>query len=304
MKEILRKKQTLQIRSEICKAIREFFTANDYIEVETPYLVPAPMPEAHIEAFKTDGYYLHTSPELCMKRLLCSGYERIFQICRVFRKDEKGRYHLPEFTMLEWYRTRSDYNDLMNECEQLITWLSNRLNKGVKLKFKHSLIDLKTPWDRVSLNELFQNHASIPLSEALKKEKYEITMIDEIEPILPVTRPVFIVDYPSELSPLAKPKEDNQELAERFELYIGGIELANGFSELNDPEEQRKRLERENHKRSAQGKKPYLMPEAFLNELSFMPPSAGVAMGIDRLAMLFSDSSSIEDVVSFSHTFI
>lgn len=298
MKGSFNKKRVLKLRSEVCQAIRDFFKKNGYIEVETPYLIPSPMPESHIDAFKSDGAYLHTSPELCMKRLICSGYERIFQICRVFRKGERGRFHLPEFTMLEWYRTGTDYNEIMEECQNLIIWVNKKINKAENINYNGNTIELTPPWDRVSLKPLFQSNSPMSMDEAIKSGNYETILINRIEPTLPIHGPVFVIDYPTELSPLARAKKSDPSLAERFELYIGGMEIANGFSELNDPKEQRKRLEKENLMRLIQNKEPYPMPEKFLEELSNLPPCSGVALGVDRLLMLVADCNSIEDVIA------
>lgn len=283
------------------QAIRQFFIERDYLEVETPQLIPAPAPEVHIDAVKTEGGYLHTSPELCMKRLLAAGYPRIFQIGRCFRSKERGERHLPEFCMLEWYRTGIDYNDLMEECRHLILWIASHLDGADGKIFRQDIeIILKGPWKRISVREAFELYASLSLNEALKKGLFDEVMVNEIEPQLALNSPVFLYDYPASLAALARLKPGDPDVAERFELYIAGLELANGFSELTDVREQRSRFEMDRQKRHDLGKDCYPMPENFLMALKNMPEAAGVAVGVDRLAMIFCDTPKIDDVVSFT----
>jgi lysyl-tRNA synthetase class 2 len=280
--------------------IRRFFTERDYLEVETPLLIPAPLPEAHIDVIPAGEHYLHPSPELCMKRLLAAGYHRIFQICKCFRNAERGSLHLPEFTLLEWYTTGIDYKILMEECEALIVSISEGIGTGKKIRCRGKEIDLRPPWERISVIEAFDRFASFNLEMALKKGCFDEVMVREIEPNLGVTKPTLLHDYPASLAALARLKPDNPEFAERFEIYFAGLELANGFSELTDPQEQRNRFEKENKKREKLGKKIYPTAEKFLKSLEHMTESSGIALGIDRLAMIFSDSPKIDDVVSFT----
>ena len=282
------------------QAIRAFFIDRKYLEIETPHLIPAPAPEAHIDAIGADGRYLHPSPELCMKRLLSAGFSRIFQISKCFRKGERGDRHLPEFTLLEWYRTGIDYRDLMDECEVLIPFLSERVNMGNTISYQGREIDLRTPWERLSLQEAFDRYARFTLKKALEARCFDQVMVNEIEPNLGMSRPTFLYDYPAPLAALARLKPGDEALAERFEVYMAGVELANGFSELNDPVEQRARFEAERHQRVAMGKEVYPMPEEFLHSLQDMPKAAGIAFGVDRLAMLFCDAAHIDHVVAFT----
>ncbi len=282
------------------QAIRRFFTEKDYLEVETPQLIPAPPPEVHIDAVSTGAGYLHTSPELCMKRLLAAGFPKIFQIGKCFRAGERGDLHLPEFCLLEWYRAGIDYHELMEECRELILWISDSLGKGGEISYQGTEIDLKRPWKKISVNEAFDGYASMTLEEALEKRCFDEVMVREIEPHLSSMGPVFLYDYPAPFAALARLKPDNPEFAERFEIYMGGLELANGFSELTDTEEQRARFERERKQRRDLGKECYPMPEKFLNCLDHMPDAAGVAVGVDRLAMIFADKNRIDDVVTFT----
>ena len=294
------RKQHLFLRARMVQAIRQFFIENDYLEVETPQLIPAPSPEVHIEAIRAGNQFLHTSPEICMKQMLGAGYTKIFQISKCFRQGERGNLHLPEFTLLEWYRTGIDYNHLMKECEALILWVSRNLDMGEKLRYQGMDIDLKAPWERISVSEAFFRYASLSLEMALKKGTFDELMVNEIEPHLGVTKPTFLYDYPVSLAALARLRPDNPDFAERFEVFIGGLELANGFSELTDPQEQRARFERDLKQRCNSGKQVYPMAERFLKSLEHMPEAAGIALGIDRLAMIFANRSKIDHVVSFT----
>ncbi len=294
------RKRNLLLRARMVQSIREFFVERGYLEIDTPQLISAPAPEVHIDAIRAGGRYLQTSPELCMKRLLASGFPKIFQISRCFRTGERGDLHLPEFSLLEWYRTGIDYKVLMNECEALIRFVSQRLDMGGKIPYLSNEIDLKKPWQRISVSAAFDRYATTSLKRALEEGCFDQIMVEEIEPNLGMTRPTFLYDYPAAMAALARLKPGNRALAERFEIYIAGLELANGFSELNDPVEQRARFERELQIRDAEGKETYPMPERFLRSLEHMPDAAGIALGVDRLAMLFSGALKIDEVVSFT----
>jgi lysyl-tRNA synthetase class 2 len=297
---LARRKNALRLRAGLIQAIRQFFIARGYLEVETPHRIPAPAPESHIDAIPSREWFLHTSPELCMKRLLAAGYEKIFQICRCWREGERGSLHVPEFTLLEWYRSDSDYRTLMDECEELVQAVAPSVGLGKRLVFRGQKIDLTGPWKRIPVEEAFHRYTTVSMEEALEKDLFDEVMIREIEPRLGIEKPTFIYDYPSERGALARLKEDYPNIAERFELYMGGLEIANAFSELIDPEEQRRRFELEAaHRRSLQ-KPVYPMPERFLAELGEMPPSAGIALGIDRLVMVFLNASTIDEVVAFT----
>lgn len=294
------KKDFLYLRAAILAAVRRFFASQDYLEVETPHRIPAPAPESHIEAVPSDDWFLQTSPELCMKRLLAAGYPRLFQICRCFRGRESGDRHLPEFTMLEWYRAGADYGGLMSECEDLVIGIARDLGRGGDIAFRGKTIRLEKPWERCSVREAFEKYASLSLEEALEKGKFDEIVAFEIEPRLSGERPVFLYDYPLSRGALARRKPGDPALAERFELYLGGLELVNAFSELTDEEEQRRRFRMEEEERRAMGKRPYPMPERFLGALPEMPESAGAALGVDRLVMLFAGAGDIRDVVAFA----
>jgi lysyl-tRNA synthetase class 2 len=296
------RKRNLRLRAQMVRSIRDFFVDQDYLEVETPQLISAPAPEMHIETMGVDGRYLHPSPELCMKRLLAAGLPRIFQITRCFRKGERGDLHLPEFTLLEWYRTGIDYQALMEECEALVCFLAERLSRGEIISYRGRDIDLKRPWDRLSVKAAFDRYASLTLEQTLSKGCFDQVLVEEIEPHLGMTRPTFLYDYPAPLAALARLKPGNKAVAERFEIYLAGVELANGFSELNDPREQRARFEavRQSCLGGTEGKEACPLPERFLQSLEDMPEAAGIALGVDRLTMVFCDASRIDQVVSFT----
>jgi lysyl-tRNA synthetase class 2 len=297
---LARRKKTLQQRANILQAIRDFFIAQGFFEVETPHRIPAPAPESHIDAIPSGPWFLHTSPELCMKRMLAAGYEKIFQICRCWREGERGSQHIPEFTLLEWYHSGIDYRMLMEECATLIQTVASKVGLGEKIIFRDQVIDLTSPWERIPVREAFHEYAKTAMEEALKNGRFDEIMVRDIEPRLGIRKPTFIYDYPAQRGALARLKSEDQTVAERFELYIGGLELANGFSELVDEEEQRKRFHQENENRRTLGKPIYPVPEKFLEELEEMPSSAGIALGIDRLAMVFLNVKSIDEVVAFT----
>ena len=290
------KRATLEKRAQIIQQIRAFFIALHFLEVETPQRIPANAPELHIDAIPSSDWFLQTSPELCMKRLLAAGYDSLFQICHCWRAGERGRTHLPEYTMLEWYRSHCDYHQLMSDCETLFLHLSSEQ----QIIWQGQSIDLSPPWPRITIAEAFSRFAAISLDEALATDTFDSVIALEIEPKLPVNRPMFLTEYPSQYAALARRKPADPMVAERFELYIGGLELANAFSELTDPAEQQQRFTQEEIQRRKAGKTPYPSPEPFLKELKTLPPSAGIALGIDRLIMLFCDQNMIDKVVSFT----
>ncbi|MCU0561477.1 MAG: EF-P lysine aminoacylase EpmA [Desulfobacterales bacterium] len=289
----------LKRRAAMIAAIRGFFTANGYLEVETPLRLPLPLPEAHIELFDSEGWVLQPSPETCMKRLLAAGHPKIFQICKCFRKAERGRRHLPEMTLLEWYAAGDTYTDLMVCCEALLPRIACELGSGAILPYQGRRIDLTPPWQRLTVREAFDRFAAMPLEAALAQGRFDEMMGLMIEPNLGLERPVFLTDYPAEHASLARLAAEDPAVAERFELYVGGLELCNGFSELNDPAEQRRRFAAEQERMQAAGKRVRPLPETFLAALAHMPAGAGNALGIDRLAMLFCDAAAIDTVVAF-----
>jgi len=294
------KRDILRVRAEILHSIRRFFRERDYLEVETPILSPAPAPELHIDAIACGPQYLQTSPELFMKRLLAAGYPRLFQICSCFREGERGDRHLPEFTLLEWYGAGKDYFFLMEECEDLLRSLARALYGKEEFSYQGRPIDLSVPWERLSVDDAFRRYGGgVSVRRALAEDCFDEVLVTRIEPELGKGHPTFLYDYPVELAALARTRQDNPSLAERFELYLPGIELANAFSELIDPHEQTRRFEDAQAQRSALGKRPYAWPARFLQALPTMPPAAGIALGVDRLVMLLTDRASVDEVVAF-----
>jgi elongation factor P--(R)-beta-lysine ligase len=297
---VAEKTDVLWIRAGMIQAIRLFFIKQGYLEVETPNLIPAPAPETHIDAIACGDLFLHTSPELCMKRLVAAGYGRIFQIGKCYRAGERGANHLPEFTMLEWYHRGIDYFGLMDECEEMIRFVSAQTGRGNLIRYRDCAVDLKIPWERLTVNDAFDRYAPVSMQQALKDNSFDEIMAFNIEPRLGQDRPSFLYDYPAIHAALARKKPGNPDLAERVELYMAGMELANGFSELNDPDEQHRRFVEAMQERRGMGRTVYPVAEKFLEAVGHMPASAGIALGIDRLVMLFTGASSIDEVVTFT----
>lgn len=293
-------RSNLEQRARMIDAVRGFFRQAGFLEVETPVRIPAPAPEAHIDAQESGGWFLQTSPELCMKRLLTSGFNKIFQICRCFRKGERGDRHLPEMTLLEWYAAGWTYLDLMDQCESLIGYLALRMGLGRRLIYQGHTVDLVRPWDRLSVDAAFRRFGGMTAQQALERDCFDEIMGLEIEPRLGLDRPVFLYDYPVQTGALARIKPSDPRLVERFELYLAGMELCNAFSELTDSLEQRARFEAQNQRRREKGSGAYPIPEPFLRDLEAMPPAAGNALGLDRLVMLFTNSPTIDEVVAFT----
>lgn len=295
-----KKYRCLEIRSAVIQAIRDFFTGNHYLEVDTPVRCPSAIPEAHTDPVNSGNFFLQASPELCMKRLLSEGYDKIFQICKCFRKNERGVHHLPELTLLEWYAKDDTYLDLMDQCEQLIQFIAAKLNVEHQIRYQGQQIRLDAPWKKLTVDKAFDRYADKSLNAALEESCFDEILSLQIEPHLGLTEPVFLCDYPSGLASLAKLKPDNHRVAQRFEFYMAGIELANGFTELTDPVEQLNRFVMENRIRVSEKRAPIPIPEKFLRDLQHMPDAAGIAMGIDRLVMIFSNAASIDEVITFT----
>ena len=290
----------LEIRSIVIQAIRDFFTGIFYLEVETPIRCPRIIPESQIDPVNSEDQYLQASPELCMKRLLSKGFNKIFQICKCFRKNERGSNHLPELTLLEWYAKDDTYLDLMDQCQGLIKFIAARLNLENQIKYQNKIISLNLPWQKLTVRQAFDLYADKSLSNALSDDSFDESISFRIEPLLGNTSPCFLYDYPASLASLAKLLPGNPDYAQRFEFYIAGIELANGFTELTDPFEQKLRFETENKIRRSQKKTAIPLPDKFLADLEKMPEAAGIALGVDRLVMIFCNALSIDDIVTFT----
>ncbi len=290
------KQDKLMQRARIIQRIRAFFIESGFLEVETPQRIPANAPETHIRPLASGDWQLQTSPELAMKRLLAAGYNNIFQISHCWRDAERGRKHLPEFTMLEWYRSHCDYTQLMSDCENLLRFLLPE----TELNYQGQRINLDQPFERLSVAEAFHRYTDTDPLSAIREDRFDELIAFSIEPRLGLTRPTLLYEYPAELASLARCKPGQPELAERFELYIAGLELANAFSELTDPKEQRLRFSMEMLKIPANNGRQTNLPEPFLSDLHRMPQAAGIALGVDRLVMLLTNSHSIDQVVAFT----
>jgi len=302
----------LRERAQILGEIRTFFAERDVWEVETPLLSAAATTDPNLASLSTvyagQHYYLHTSPEFPMKRLLAAGSGAIYQLCRVFRDDERGRRHHPEFTLLEWYRPGYDENQLMGEIESLLRSLAQgRRPLG--------------PGQRLTYQQAFQRHAGlnphtatvVECAQLATKQGIQIAdlgpdidlwldllMSEVVTPQLGRDGPVFITDFPASQSALARLKPGTPVVAARFELFLAGMELANGFHELTDAAEQRRRFVADNTKRRAQGQPEMPMDERFLAALAAgLPDCAGVALGVDRLLMALLGQPCIDGVLSF-----
>ena len=268
-------------RARVLRQIRAFFDARGFTEVETPVRIPAPAPEPHIDCPPSGDWFLRASPELQMKKLLAAGMERIYQIGPCFRAGEKGRRHSPEFTMLEWYRANADYSDIARDAEELVAEVLRPRGSAAL--------------PRVTVREAYRRWAGWDPVEAWDQDRFDFDMATKIEPNLP-KGPLFLMDYPAPAASLARLKADDPRVAERWELYVDGLELANAFTELTDPGEQRRRFESARAERRALGEADYPLDEEFLDALARMPPSGGVALGVDRLVMLACGVRDISDV--------
>jgi len=295
--------RNLKIRSHAMRAIRSFFDERDFIEVETPVRIPTPALETHIDAPQSCSAWLRTSPELHMKRLLAEACAPIYQIGPCFRTDECGTRHNPEFTLLEWYRLHADYQTILQDTSDLIRQTFMTVTGSHKFTYQKQTISLAQPWIVITVAEAFEEFAGWNPVTDWNEERFELDLINKVEPALPANSPCVLTDYPAPAAALARLKPDNPLVAERWELYIGGLEIANTYSELCDPAAQRIRFEECAAERSALGKEVYPLDEPFLKALERgLPPCAGIALGIDRLIMLLCDTSDIMDIRLFAQT--
>ncbi len=292
----------LKLRSDVLQAIRGFFLARDFIEVNTPVRLPAPALEEFIDAVPSGDLYLRTSPELHMKRLLVEGMSRIFQMGPCFRHGERGHLHSPEFTMLEWYRTNADYETILHDTEALIREVTRSVRGSSTLTFGGTTIDVDHPWERVSVANAFRQYAGWDPVSCFDADRFDMDLINKVEPSLPRDRGVVLIDYPVEVAALARRSPDDPRVAERWELYLGGVELANAFSELTDAAEQRRRFEECASERAVAGRDVYPLDRPFLMALEKgMPPSGGIALGVDRLILLLAGTTNIGGVIPFAN---
>ena len=312
-------------RARIIQKIQEFLKSHGFLEVETPMMQPIPG-GASARPFKTFhkalgiDLYLRIAPELYLKRLLVGGFERVFEINRNFRNEGISLQHNPEFTMLEFYQAYATYEDLMGFTEEMVCHVAKEVIGSLQLTYQDKMIDISPPWQQyrfkdalVSLGELNPEEVEDEQQLRVRCEALGIPETDQVagklltklfevlvEPKL--EQPTFITHYPIEVSPLSRRNEDDPSLADRFELFIGGSEIANGFSELNDPVDQKERFLDQVAARKAGDEEAHFMDEDYIRALEYgMPPAAGEGVGIDRLVMLFTDLTSIREVILFPH---
>ncbi|GIK82499.1 MAG: EF-P lysine aminoacylase GenX [Alphaproteobacteria bacterium] len=321
----------LLARNRMIAALRGFFAARDFVEVETAVLQVSPGNEAHLHAFATElvgpdlrgaRRYLHTSPEFAAKKLLAAGEPRLFTFARVFRNRERGALHHPEFTMLEWYRAREPYRELMDDCAILLAAAAEAAGSR-QLTFRGRACDPFAEPERLTVAEAFDRFAGIDLLATVAADTtdraglaaaaqaagirlaaddtwsdiFSRVLVERIEPRLGLGRPTLLTEYPTAEAALARPSPADPRVAERFELYACGVELANGFGELTDAAEQRRRFESEMTERARVYGDRYPLDEDFLAALAVMPPASGIALGFDRLVMLATGAARIEQVL-------
>ena len=324
-------REVFQVRSKVLAALREFFNSRGYLEVETPMMQPiaggamARPFRTHHNALDLD-LYLRIAPELYLKRLVVGGMERVYEINRNFRNEGISTRHNPEFTMLEFYQAYSDYQDLMTLTEEMVAFVASSAIGSEEVTHDGRAISFHAPFARVSLRQAAAEAASKklgePVSEADMRERAKVKeiavasrhsrSIPSPAPARPprlifetlveesLVQPTFVYDFPTEVSPLSKQRPDDPETVERFELYIGGMEVANAFSELNNPAEQRKRFEQQLEERERGDQEAHAMDEDYVRALEYgLPPTAGEGVGVDRLVMLLTNSKSIRDVILF-----
>lgn len=329
-----RKRKNLILRDRINRAFRDFFHSQNFLEISTPLLVECPGMEPNLTGFQTEWrgpeniwrkkYFLPTSPEFQLKKMLVLGYERIFEFSRCFRNCEISSLHQPEFTMLEWYRAYKDYDVIMEDVEAAVYFAVNSVLGKDFLPFQGKMIAVKPPWKRVSIRELFVSAFGVDLDQVVNgadfaeqaiangydyvdaEDSFEDTFyklfLTEIELKLGWDQPVIIYDYPIEMAALARRKPGEPRYCERFEVYIGGIELANGFGELNNVKEQAHRFDEFAMRSRGERDFHYEPDREFMEALGFgMPPSAGVALGFDRLVMLCAQESELDGVMALPH---
>jgi lysyl-tRNA synthetase class 2 len=323
-------REVFQVRSKLLAALREFLDSRGYIEVETPMMQPiaggamARPFRTHHNALDLD-LYLRIAPELYLKRLVIGGLERVYEINRNFRNEGISTRHNPEFTMLEFYQAYSDYQDLMTVTEEMIAFVARSTVGREQIEYDGDTISLKAPFARVSLRQATADAASRkagePVSDAdLRDAERAMKLASRLgiaidpksgpgkitttifETLVEETlvQPTFVYDFPTEVSPLSKQRPDDPDTVERFELYIGRLEMANAFSELNDPVEQRRRFEQQLDERAKGDQEAHAMDEDYVRALEYgLPPTAGEGMGVDRLVMLLTNSKSVRDVILF-----
>lgn len=284
-------------RSELLRALRDAFYSGGFTEVATEVKIPAPAPEEYIESVDCHGEFLRTSPELAMKQLLCAGMEKIFQIGPAFRAEEKGRKHREEFTIMEYYAVNWDYRQLAEFTAEMLKSAALKIFGTSAVDYQGSSIDLGRH-TFITVDEAFKKYAGVSAFDADKDGSFDEVMVLKVEPNLGKNCPEFLIDYPASRASLSRISAQDNRVAERWELYIRGVELGNAFGELTDAAEQRKRFLEALKFRANAGMLAYPVPEEFLSALEHgMPESSGCAIGFDRLAMIFCDAYDIEEVI-------
>lgn len=296
LETLRRKRAALSVRAAVLRALRAFFDAEGFLEVETPVRLRAPALEPHIDAEPSGAMFLRTSPELHMKRLLAAGFERIYQIGPCFRRGERGARHHPEYTMLEWYRARADYQDILRDAERLV----RAAGAAAAEAGARAPEWVGAPWRVITVSEAFRRWAGWDPVEHWDADRFDLDLVERVEPALARAGAAVLCDYPAPAAALARLKPGNPRVAERWELYLGGLEVANAYSELTDAAEQRARFEQAARDRAARGKPVYPIDEDFLAALAAgLPPCGGAALGVDRLAMALTGASAIAEVAAF-----
>ncbi len=296
----------LEARSRALAVIREVFRRQRFVEVDTPLRVQTPGLDLHVDALSAQDGYLITSPEHHMKRLLAGGLPRIYQLSHCFRAEEHGALHEPEFMMLEWYRAFSGQSAIMADTERVVSAVVRELCGSERLSVGSRRVSVRPPFRRLTVREAFRRFAGIEDAVALANEnedRFFELLVERVEPGLADSRhPVFLCDYPLSQASLARPSPSDPTVAERFELYLAGVELSNGFGELTDPTEQRRRFQRDRARRRALGRPLYHLDERFLAALAQgMPAAGGNALGVDRLIALALGQREIAGVMPFPH---
>ncbi len=285
-------------RARILNCLRSALDSRNYLEVETPLRVRSPGTDPNLEAFSSEGFYLITSPEFHMKRLLARGFSRIYQIGHAFRRDELTKLHNPEFCLLEFYAAGLSLEGMMSELEAIIKETCRKMQVE-RVHFEQSECALMDSWNRLSVEQAFQQYAGWSPIVKFDEDRFYFDLVDKVDRHLGVGAPTLLYDYPGPLAMLAKKSPENSLIARRFELYVAGVEIANAFEELTDPAEQRQRFEMDLERRRTLGKPLYPLDEVFLDALADMPAASGIAVGVDRLVMLLCGADDVAEVLAF-----
>lgn len=283
-------------RAQAIKAIRNYFDAEGFIEVDTPVRIPAPANEPHIIPPASGDWFLRASPELQLKRLLAMGFTKLYQIGPCFRQGESGDRHSPEFTMLEWYRANATYLDVLDDMRRYVVAAAMAVNGSTLVERDGVQLDLALPWEIITVQEAMIKYAGWDPLEEYDQDRFDFDMGIKVEPQLPKDKVVVLMNYPAQAAALAQLSSEDNRVAERWEAYAFGIELCNAFGELVDPIEQRARFIAAREEKIACGEVPMPLDEEFLSALGSMPPSGGAALGVDRLIMVLTGAPTIGKV--------